>query len=128
MLIVTQTPRRGFNFPHHRKQISFDVTIRFPRSGSAKNPLVIQSLETNMGIWRQDIGSLEDSVTFKSLSLSSSNAGINTRVSKAWCFITPKTKGRLQSVSADTVRFKTSNAWVHAEVSTVLIPKRENNH
>ncbi|KAF8586657.1 hypothetical protein K439DRAFT_1408598 [Ramaria rubella] len=80
-------------FLSYKDKVRFTVTIRLPSSGSSENPLIINALETTMGIWSHHIASLNNQVVFGSLSLKGHNAPI-----------------QLDSVSVVSAYFNTANA------------------
>ena len=75
--MAIQTPRSYiYPLPGQTDRLKFAVTIRFPRSGTPENPLVIKSVDTHMGIWSHQLLDLEDRVVFRRLSIQGSNAPI----------------------------------------------------
>ncbi|KAJ7072855.1 hypothetical protein C8F01DRAFT_262988 [Mycena amicta] len=65
----------GWRSPNH--QLSFDVEIALPRS-KARDPRFINALFTDVSNFSQEIESLQDVVTFGTLTLTGSNGGINS--------------------------------------------------
>ncbi|KAF8525979.1 hypothetical protein BU17DRAFT_41231 [Hysterangium stoloniferum] len=86
------TPKWTYGTPSWLLRLKFTTIVRFPRVESSSQPLVINSLESDLNNWSQHMASLESQTLFNNVSLQSSNAAIT-----------------IDAISAISGSFKTSN-------------------
>ncbi|KAF8586656.1 hypothetical protein K439DRAFT_1659597 [Ramaria rubella] len=96
----------GFYTPLRDHSSQFDkvtitATVSLPNSGSPKNPLIINALDTNLGCWSHHITDLKNRVLFNSLSLRGFNAPI-----------------KADSVSVVSGKIQTENAQISGSYTT----------
>lgn len=69
-------------------QVTFYVSVAFPSSESAKNPLYINSFETDLPIFTHKVLDLDKAISFGRLSLQTSNAKITAEVGTSYFYQT----------------------------------------